>query len=207
MCKGLHLRETHDTILRARDRLLLLGLQVDRSERNKLQLGMTRLAQGDRDAFEQVYSLVWPQVYQFAKRLLPSESDAQDVAQEAMLKVFAKAANFDNTRDALPWILGITFHESRTWKKKKLRRRETHDLPQLLAISADAPSPETQLISKDLQAVLRDTLNILEPKDLETLLAVSGELERPTVPPATFRKRAQRALHKLRLIWSKRHER
>jgi RNA polymerase sigma-70 factor (ECF subfamily) len=170
-------------------------------------MGMTQLAQGDRDAFQPVFQLVWPLVYRFARGLLPTDTDAQDVAQEAMLKVFAKAVYFDPQREALPWILGITFHESRTWKKKRLRRKEQSDDSQLLALHADSPSPEAHLISKNLQATLQETLGHLEQKDLDTLLAVCGELDRPDIPPATFRKRVQRALERLRLIWSKRHER
>ena len=61
---------------------------------------MARLADGDREAFPPVFAVLGPLLRRFAARELRG-LDAEDVAQEALLKVFAHAAAFDRERDAL----------------------------------------------------------------------------------------------------------
>src|SRR5258708_5693190 len=65
---------------------------------------MVRLADGDRSAFSPLYKLLWPVLRAFVHGQLPP-SDAEDVAQDALLKVFASASRFDPARDALAWAL------------------------------------------------------------------------------------------------------
>src|SRR6266849_3158600 len=84
---------------------------------------MVRLADGDRSAFSPLYTLLWPALRVFVHRQLPA-SDAEDVAQDALLKVFARASRFDPARDALAWALGIAAFEVRTARKRTARRKE-----------------------------------------------------------------------------------
>src|SRR5262245_13587277 len=75
---------------------------VDGRARKELQTMMLRLADGDRAAMEPVFAAVWPIVRRFAARALGG-SDADDTAQEALVRVFARAVEFDRERDALTW--------------------------------------------------------------------------------------------------------
>ena len=96
---------------------------MEQAARRRLQEQLARLADGDRDAFHPVFVELRPILQRFARRHLHVE-DAEDVAQEALVKVFAHAHRFDRERDALSWALGIAAFEIRTARKRRERRRE-----------------------------------------------------------------------------------
>jgi RNA polymerase sigma-70 factor (ECF subfamily) len=160
---------------------------------------MVRLADGERDAFEPVFALLWPVVRAFAARALPVPAEADDAAQSALLKVFARAAAFDTSREVLPWALGIAAYECRTLRKARMRRREElGEAPE----QVDPVTPEDAVIDRDLQAAAAEVLGGLSALDAETLLAAArGERD----PSATFRKRLERALARFRKEWRTRH--
>lgn len=174
------------------------------TDRAEIQRLLTRLADGDRDAFPPAFAQLWPLVRGFVAKRLPPE-DAEDVAQQALLNVFARASELDPERDALAWCLGIAAWETRTAWKKRARRRESGEAP--LAVLADGgATPEDALVRRDLESALGCEIASLAPEDAETLLAAIGERARPEgVAPATFRKRASRAMERLRAAWRTRH--
>ena len=93
-----------------------------------------RLAAGERRAFAEVYTTIWPLVRSFAGRALAERADAEDVAQSALLKIFSRASEYDPERDAVAWILGVVAWEIRTFRKRCQRRRQ-RPLPRLLLTS------------------------------------------------------------------------
>jgi RNA polymerase sigma-70 factor (ECF subfamily) len=174
---------------------------LERERREEVQRYMVRLADGDRDAFSPLYEALWPIVRGFAERALGHAADAEDAAQLALMKIFTRAAEFDVERDALAWVLGVTAYECRSYRKKRLRRREQSvEEPELVALG----DPANDLIARDLQAAAWELLGQLPPEDAETLRALV-EGRRPDIAPPTFRKRVQRALTRLRAAWSSRH--
>ena len=60
--------------------------------------------------------------------------------------------------------------------------------------------PEAEAMVRDLEATLVELLGALRPEDAETLrLYARGD--RPALAAATFRKRVERALARLRAVW------
>jgi RNA polymerase sigma factor (sigma-70 family) len=177
---------------------------VERFRREELRRHMTALAAGDRHAFHPVFVSLWPLLKAFTSRHLPS-ADAEDAAQQALLNVFRRAAEYDAIRDALPWVLGVAAYEIRTARRKSQRRKE--EPPTVAdgeARAAPGPSPEEVALSGELDAALEGALSELSELDRETLrLFARGE--RPEVAGATFRKRVERALSRLRAVWRLRH--
>jgi RNA polymerase sigma-70 factor (ECF subfamily) len=175
---------------------------VDASGREALQHDLTALARGEREAFDPVFRRVWPLVRGFAARCLPAE-EAEDAAQEALLRVFSRANEFDARRDALSWVLGVAAWQIRTHRTRARRRRE-----EALSAAPEAadgrPSPESAAVARDLGAALAQALGGLTPSDAATLVAYARG-ERPDLPGATFRKRVERALIRLRALWRINH--
>ena len=168
--------------------------------RLQLQEWMTRLSDGDRSAFRPVFDLLHPLLQRFVSTQLgPSESD--DVAQQALLRIFERATEFDPAFDALSWAFGIAAYEVRTARKRTLRRRE--EPADALAGHADpSAGPEAHAELQQLSAAVREVLGTMDAADLDTLARVAcGE----RLPGATFRKRVERALGRLRLAWSEKH--
>jgi RNA polymerase sigma-70 factor (ECF subfamily) len=179
---------------------------VERLEREALQRDLERLADGDREAFRPVYLRLWPLLRGFAARCLPHE-EAEDAAQEALLRVFSRAAEFDRGRDALSWVLAITAYEIRSARKRRQRRqrREHAGEGSAAAIADPRRSPEEQAAAAELEQALAAALAALRPADVQTLLAFARG-ERPDLPAPTFRKRVERALARLRCAWRLDHD-
>ena len=161
---------------------------------------MIRLADGDRSAFHPAFDAVWPLLRRFTGRHLPP-GEAEDAAQEAIVKIFGQAASFDPARSAIAWILGIAAYEIRTARRRRMRRREDPVSRAALGARPDPRrDPEESALERDLEAVLRQALGVLRPEDAETLrLYAAGR--RPAIAAATFRKRVERALVRLRAAW------
>ena len=171
---------------------------MEASEREWLRSQLAELADGNREAFGAVYERVWPLVRGFVRRQLPS-AEAEDVAQQALLRVFARAGEFDRHRDALAWILGIAAWEIRTVKTRSRRRRE-EALDGLAARAGAEPTPEEVAMERERDRTVDRALAALDPRDAETLRDYMRD-NRPDVPPATFRKRVQRAIGRARAAW------
>jgi RNA polymerase sigma-70 factor (ECF subfamily) len=169
----------------------------------ELQRCLGRLADGDRAAFRPVFDLAWPEVQKVAARMMRAAADVDDAAQSALCKLFERASEFDPARDALAWIVGIASYECLTLRKKAARRREHAGGDEALAAIADgARDPEAHAIAAELEAVALGVLGSLEPTDREALgAAIFGDAVERTLTPATFRKRVERALVRLRAAW------
>ena len=165
---------------------------------------MTALAAGDRQAFHPVFVSLWPLLKAFTSRHLPP-ADAEDAAQQALVNVMSRATEYDPERDALPWALGIAAYEIRTARRKRQRRREERAVAEeLVGRAAAGASPEDLALARDLESALEEALRDLPESDRETLL-LHARGERPDVAGATFRKRVERALSRLRGAWRQKH--
>lgn len=173
---------------------------MEQAERRRLNEQLARLADGDREAFHPVFLTLLPIVRRFAARRVPP-ADAEDVAQEALVKVFAQAIRFDPERDAVAWAVEIASWELRTWQRRRQRRREDAlDETALRAHADQAPTPEDLAAASALDRLLDDVLLTLPRLDRETLGAYANDERPPDVPPATFRKRLERSLKRLRRL-------
>jgi RNA polymerase sigma factor (sigma-70 family) len=174
---------------------------VDQADRGRLHDDLTRLADGDREAFHPVYVALLPVVRRFTSRSL-APGDAEDAAQDALVKVFLRASEFDPLRDALSWALGIVAYEIKTSRRRRGRRREVETEGSTLASERDpAASPEERAIGDDLDRAIDDALRRLSASDADTLRAFAAGERPPDVAPATFRKRVERGLGRLRAQW------
>lgn len=159
---------------------------------------MIRLADGDRSVFDEVYAALLPAITSFCKKTL-SGADAEDAAQQALVKVFGRAATFNRTGDAFTWVLAIAAWEIRTIQRQATRSRttsmENHE------IADPAESAEALLSREQLVTVARQLLGGLSEADQETLLATFNDENPANVAGATFRKRRERALARLKDAW------
>jgi RNA polymerase sigma factor (sigma-70 family) len=179
---------------------------MDADARRRLGANMVRLAAGDRAVFDEVFAALWPPLLTLARRLLDSESEAEDAAQEALLEVLGNTERYDPSRDALSWAFAITAYEARTLRQRRRRRRETTGAaaPEPRAAS----TPEADLADAELRAQLARSVDLLSDQDREEIASYLG-LAPDLTPGAPLaparRKRRQRALARLRSIWRSLH--
>ena len=86
--------------------------------RTEIQRLLKRLAEGDRTAIVPAFEVLWPILQSFSARALGNEADAEDAAQQALMKLFAQVNDFDPSREGLAWIFSIATYECRTIRRR-----------------------------------------------------------------------------------------
>lgn len=172
---------------------------MDPDRRQKINTAIRQLADGDRSAMRGLVAELWPVLVAFAQRGLKHSPDAEDVAQEVLLKICSRISEFDPARDGLSWAFGIAAFEIMTQRKRSSRRRETAGDNTVVDAADSATSAEDQLIERELRDALEAAIGKLDAADW----AVLGIGTSPAGAPASpaHRKRRQRALERLRIVW------
>lgn len=170
-------------------------------QRRTVHTAMVRLAEGDRAAFDTVFAGLWLELLAFVRGAMSGHADADDLAQQTLLKIFFRISEFDTSRDGVAWAFGIAIYEVRTLRRKRQRRREVS--AESAGPATDArPSPEAVLIETDLRRALAESLGELTDADRAVLLP--DDADEIGVSPVAWRKRRQRALARLRSVWRNR---
>src|SRR6201997_1792086 len=132
------------------------------SERNEAEL-IRRIQGGDASLF---YDLVRPYervIYLSAFSLLKNEADAEDVAQEAVLKAFKNLSRFRQESKFSTWIIQISINEA----KMKLRKDRRHLYE---SMEAGQQNDEGDYIPKDFADWREIPSEALEQKELRRAL-------------------------------------
>lgn len=156
---------------------------------------MGRLATGDRSAFEPLFRALYPRAQRLARARVAGDG-ANDVAQAALLKLFAHAHRFQAGRPALPWFYAIVANEIRA-ARRRAAPYAAHAAPD---VALERASGEDALLARELQRALREAIDTLDDASAEAIHALLDESDRPPLEPATFRKRVSRAYARLRLL-------
>ena len=133
-----------------------------------------RVRDGDSDLF---YELVRPyerRVYSAAFAVLRNSADAEDAAQEAMLKSFRHIKQFREEARFSTWLIQIAVNEAR------MRRRKNH--PDVMEPIADRPDEAGNYVPRDFadwREIPSETLERKEIREkLTQALASLGEIYR-----------------------------
>ncbi len=163
------------------------------AQQSEVDVLMSRLADGEREAFSALFRALWAPTLSLCGRMLNREADAADAAQAAMMKILERATEYDKKRPAMPWALGIAAWECRTLLKRQHRHKEDEGEPQQSDAGAGADEVEQRLL---VEAALH-ALGALSETDQQTLIATYWDTA-AVGQGATFRKRRERALTRLR---------
>ena len=145
------------------------GLQIDES-------ALIRAAQqGDHDAFEQLVRLYDQSVLRLAMNLLRSPEDAQDVYQEAFLRVFRNLDNFRFDCSFHTWLYRIVTNLCLDqMRKRKVRKEEpavlttaegTVDRLEAVAEQRADLDPQKYLVSGQIRRRVKTALAELSPRE------------------------------------------
>lgn len=149
--------------------------QVDSLEQELIR----KVRDGDKDAF---YGLVRPYqraVFLAAKSVVANDADAEEAAQEAVLKAFTHISDFRGESKFSTWLIRIAINEARMKVRKEHRRLyESLDEPTVdeqgdywpkdFADWKEIPIEALQL--KELREAISKAIASLEPKYREVLV-------------------------------------
>jgi RNA polymerase sigma-70 factor (ECF subfamily) len=168
-----------------------------------------RVAAGDLAAFAALYDRYERSVYVLAVHLLDA-TEAEDVVQEAFLRLWRNADQFDERRGRFaPWFLAIARHEVLGRLRRRTREHQLTLADDLDRIFAAIPDPtndvEDQVWRRERGDQVLRALNELPLEQRRVLvLAYFGELSQTTIaaslgwPLGTVKKRVRLGLRKLR---------
>lgn len=158
--------------------------------------------QRDRTAFARLFNFYGPRIRAMLARSGCTGAAADDIVQDAMLKVWHKAAQFDATRaSASAWVYRIARN-----RHIDVIRRTSRPVPEPLKVE-DPPDPDaTAQVALDQEMRrLRDALGQLSAEQYAVIeQAYMGELshsqitESTGLPLGTIKSRIRLALDKLR---------
>jgi RNA polymerase sigma-70 factor (ECF subfamily) len=172
------------------------------ARRTLINEALVRLADGDRSSFTVLMDELWPVLLSFASRLIGEQADAEDVAQETLIKIAARISDYDRSRDGATWAYAIAAYEIRTWRRKRYRRRELPNVENVEQLVAPTPSVEDVYMEEQLGHALADALGTLSESDREALGVTEHARLAGEISDTAIRKRRQRAVTKLRALWS-----
>ena len=158
---------------------------------------MARLSCGDRSAFDPLYEALRPRAIRLARGQL-GEAGAGDVAQAALLNVFARASEFTAGKPCLPWFYAIVANEIQARRRRDRQLVVGERSPDEQA--ADGSEPEVQLIERELERAVELAVDALDVQSANAVRAMLGQTPMPEIAPATFRKRLSRAYARLRVL-------
>jgi len=128
---------------------------------------------GDLSAFEQIVLRHQTSAWNFACRILNDHAEAEDVAQEAFLRVLDAAPRYQPTAKFRTYLLQIVTNLCLDRVRKK-RPFYTDTLPD---VPAAEPSPAGQLLIRERNLLVRQALDRLPPQQrLALLLRYDEEL-------------------------------
>jgi RNA polymerase sigma-70 factor (ECF subfamily) len=164
-----------------------------------------RARRGDSSAFAALVRGLQRPVYGLCLRLLRSDAEATEVAQETFLRAYQHLERFDDARPFDLWILTI----ARNLCLDILRRRQKVQMedvePHALTLASHEANGEEQAIDRQQRRSLEDAMATLSDDDRE-VLALYYVQKRTTkeiavimgVAPGTIMARLFRAREKLR---------
>ena len=106
-------------------------------------------------------------VLRTAQRLLLSEADAQDAAQEVFLKLHRFASKFDESRDLRPWLYRMTVNVCHDLRRKRKLDLALENVPQR---AASEPTPEERWSSEERRQMLFSALAALSDREREAIV-------------------------------------
>jgi RNA polymerase sigma-70 factor (ECF subfamily) len=130
---------------------------------------LARARQGDSDAFRALVETHSRQVFRLAFRMTGNEQDAEDVVQESFLRAYRQLGRFESRANFGTWLYRIVSNCSVDLMRAKQARHDQvrgDSLDQEGAVelpAADAPNPERQAHSAEIERRVQDALRELSP--------------------------------------------
>jgi RNA polymerase sigma-70 factor (ECF subfamily) len=171
---------------------------------------LTRVAAGDRAAFAKVFERYARKVKSYLIRLGAPGAAAEDLAQDAMVSIWRRAASFDSAKaKASTWIFVIARN---AWIDRLRRERVEFAYRDTLipGEESDDEAPDEAAARGQTEEQIAAALDLLSPEQRQVVQLSFFEdrphseiAERLSLPLGTVKSRLRLALIKLRSHWEK----
>ena len=164
-----------------------------------LTYAISRVAKGDRSAFEALYAATSAKLFGVVVRILVRRDLAEEVLQEVYLRVWQRAAEYDPALSSpITWLVAIARNRALDEVKRK-PMRSLEELPGVLEIAND-DDPLADHGRKEEMLRLKACLDRLEPEKSQIVLLayyygmtreeIAGRIKRPVSTVKTWLRRS-----------------
>ncbi len=161
---------------------------------------VNRCLVGDHAAMVELVDRYRNPVFGLCYRMLGQRQDAEDAAQETMVRMLRSLSGWDPTRDFEPWLLAIAGNRCRSMLAARQRRPALAVLVEATCIdhspdhqAARNLAEEVQLALRQIRPEYREAFLLFHEHEL-TYEQISAALERPLGTIKTWIRRARREL-------------
>ena len=131
---------------------------------------LAAVADGDRAAFERLYAATRAKLYGVVLRILRRADLADEVMQEAYLKIWNSAGQFDPAlASPITWMVTIARNRAIDLARKK-RDVSVEEAPEVLELAAESVDPLTARERSEELRRLLDCLGRLDPDERRLML-------------------------------------
>ena len=128
------------------------------------------VARGEPEAIDRWYRAEHPQVYRLCAGFLADAAEAEDVAQDAMLKLLDTLPRWDRRRAWRSWRNTLVLNLCRDRLRRLASRAEAEDAGGALCLPSAPPSPAEAAHSAEVRALLMAALARLSPREREAFV-------------------------------------
>jgi RNA polymerase sigma-70 factor (ECF subfamily) len=154
---------------------------------------MRRVAGGDGAATRTVVTRYLPQVLALARRMLNDAAEAEDVAQEAMLRLWQMAPRWREDAPVGAWLYRVAHNLS---IDRIRRRRPTIDVDTAVDLADPAPTPIERLAARERKSAVERAIAAL-PERQRTAITLVHTLEMGNIEAAATMEISVEALESL----------
>ncbi|HED65305.1 MAG TPA: sigma-70 family RNA polymerase sigma factor [Planctomycetes bacterium] len=136
------------------------------------------ILRGDGELLGRWYELEWPTVYRLCFGLLADHAEAEDCAQDAMLRLRNRIASWDSTRAYEPWRRSVVLNLCRDHGRRQRARRDAEQAGAIRRTATHGEDPAANAELEDDARMLATALSQLPEREREAF--VLRDLEEET---------------------------
>ncbi|MGH9869886.1 MAG: RNA polymerase sigma factor [Candidatus Polarisedimenticolia bacterium] len=140
-----------------------------------------RSRQGDETAFEQLVLLKRDRAFRIARHMVGNDAEAQDIAQQAFIRLWSALPNYDQSAPFDPWFFTIVInlaidHSRRARRSPLVALPDEADQQMGASPSMEVPGAEARLMTDELRRIFDTISGELAPaqRAVFTLRAIEG---------------------------------
>ena len=143
---------------------------------------LSALRLGNREAFETIFRTYYGRVFAVAYRLLGSAQEADDVTQEAFLRLYMRPLPAGREHNLLGWLLRVASNLGYNVLRSR-QRRQAHESAEFVE-PAEPAAPTDALAATDVAQRVRQVLAELPERQVQILLLRNAGLSYAEVAAA-----------------------
>ncbi len=130
---------------------------------------INRASCGNSDAFEELVNVYYEVMFKMAYKYCGNRRDAEDITQEACIKLARNIASFKGNSKFTSWLYVLVINTAKDWYKSQNRHPEGAEMLEIIAQSADCT--EEKLYASQIW----EQVHKLPEAEKQALLMVAGQ--------------------------------